>query len=322
MGGYMTGRRVRPYKKAPKRKRLYKSKYASSKKREKLTNLAVNITALILLAILSVNIYNSLTDKRVSLVQNKEYIAAMRISYNDFSILRELSSEQNMDFPQVLAYYFAENDFFKGIPTVNNEEFLRTGFLNNFRRIQSIYRRSDIEPLESMFRTLLTEIVYFPIPVNFHGRAFEDYVYSDTWGARRDYGGSRIHLGTDIIDIRNVRGRIPIVSMTDGRVLHMGWNELGGFHVGVISDSRTYYYYAHLYEFAPGLELNSRVFAGDLLGFMGDTGYSPIEGTTGNFPVHLHIGIAYNAPFTEGMFWINPYIFLRNIESDKVNIVN
>lgn len=31
--------------------------------------------------------------------------------------------------------------------------------------------------------------------------------------------------------------------------------------------------------------------AGDLLGYMGDTGYSTVEGTTGNFPVHLHLGI-------------------------------
>lgn len=31
-----------------------------------------------------------------------------------------------------------------------------------------------------------------------------------------------------------------------------------------------------------------------LLGFMGDTGYSEIEGTTGNFATHLHLGIYLN----------------------------
>ncbi|MCL2564952.1 MAG: M23 family metallopeptidase [Defluviitaleaceae bacterium] len=305
----MSLRKVKPYKRVPIRRYSYKNKYAKSRKKEKLINLAVNITALVLVAILSVIIYNSLTEKRVNLAENAAYIASMRVSYNDFSTLKRLSSENNMDFPQILAYYFVENNFFRGVPTVNSEEFLQTEFLANFRRIRSAYRRSDVEPLEKMFSTLLTEVVNFPIPAGFTG-----YIFSDTWGAGRDYGGERIHLGTDIMDVRNIRGRIPIVSMTDGRILHMGWNELGGFHIGVVSESGTYYYYAHLYEFAQGIDVGTEVLAGDLLGFMGDTGYSIIEGTTGNFPVHLHVGIAYNAPFTEGMFWVNPYMLLRNVE--------
>ena len=313
-------RKVKSYKRVPIRKYSYQNKYTRGRQKEKVANLAVNVTALILVAIISVLAYNSLTVKRVNLAENADLIAAIRISYNDFSGLKRLSSEYSLDFPQVLAYYFVENDFFRGVPTVNSEEFLRSEFLANFRRIRATYRRSDVAYLENMFRTLLTEIEYFPIPAGFHGRVLGDYIYSDTWGARRDYGGDRIHLGTDIIDIRNIRGRIPIVSMTEGRVLHMGWNELGGFHVGIISDSGTYYYYAHLYAFAPELKVASRVLAGDLLGFMGDTGYSPIEGTMGNFPVHLHVGIAYNAPFTESIFWVNPYIWLRNIEHNKVII--
>lgn len=33
-----------------------------------------------------------------------------------------------------------------------------------------------------------------------------------------------------------------------------------------------------------------QVQAGEMLGFMGDSGYGE-EGTTGQFPVHLHLGI-------------------------------
>jgi len=312
-------KKARAKKRAPIRKHRYKSKYAKNRRyKEKLVNLAVNVTALILIVILVVIIYRSLTDRRISLAQNADYIAAMRISHNDFSLLRRLSSERSMDFSGVLAYYFVENDFFRGPPALIREEALATEFLNDFHAIRSAYRRSDVEPLENMFRTLLSEIIYFPIPEASGGLILTDYVFSDTWGAARSYGGERIHKGTDIIDTRNIRGRIPIVSMTEGRVLHMGWNELGGFRVGIISESGTYYYYAHLAEFAPQLQVGSNVLAGELIGFMGDTGYSQTEGTTGNFIVHLHVGIAYNASFSDGEFWINPYIFLRNIEQRRI----
>jgi len=315
----MTIKKIRRKKYAPIRKHRYKSKYVKGRiDREKLINLAVNVTALILIGILSVFIYNSLTDKRVSLRQNADYVAAMRISYSDFRGLGRLSTQRGMDFAQVLAYYFAENNFFRGMPTVNSEEYLSSEFLDGFRKIGSVYRRSDIEPLEDMFRVLLNEIKYFPIPESFQGQILDDYTFGDTWGAKRDYGGDRTHLGTDIIDTRNIRGRIPIVSMTEGRIMHIGWNELGGFRIGIVSESGTYYYYAHFAEFAPNLDVGSEVSAGEFLGFMGDTGYSQIEGTTGNFIVHLHIGIAYNAPFVDDVFWLNPYILLRNIEQGKI----
>ena len=46
----------------------------------------------------------------------------------------------------------------------------------------------------------------------------------------------------------------------------------------------------HLDSYAD-IEEGDTIQAGDLLGYMGDTGYSKTEGTTGNFPVHLHVGI-------------------------------
>lgn len=47
----------------------------------------------------------------------------------------------------------------------------------------------------------------------------------------------------------------------------MGWNQYGGWRIGIRSfDGRRYYYYAHLrqdYPFAEGLEEGSAVTAGD-----------------------------------------------------------
>ena len=54
------------------------------------------------------------------------------------------------------------------------------------------------------------------------------------------------------------------------------------------------------------LKLGETVLAGTHLGYMGDTGYSDIPGTTGNFPVHLHFGIYINDENGQELS-VNPY---------------
>ena len=83
-------------------------------------------------------------------------------------------------------------------------------------------------------------------------------------------------------------------SATDGVVEQIGWLRLGGYRIGIRSESGAYFYYAHLAEYAKEFEIGEEVSAGTFLGYMGDTGYSDIPGTTGNFPVHLHFGIYLN----------------------------
>ena len=138
-------------------------------------------------------------------------------------------------------------------------------------------------------------------------------VYEDSFLAERTYGGQRKHYGTDLMDLDNTPGEIPIYSMTYGRVSRMGWNEKGGWRVGVTSAAGIYYYYAHLAAFAENLGVGDFVEPGSLLGYMGDSGYGP-EGTTGQFATHLHLGIqAY--PEAGDVGWINPYPFLRGKKS-------
>ena len=55
--------------------------------------------------------------------------------------------------------------------------------------------------------------------------------------------------------------------------------------------------------------------AGDVIGFMGDTGYGE-EGTKGKFPVHLHVGI-YVYPNGQEMS-VNPYWVMRYLEQHKL----
>ena len=76
-------------------------------------------------------------------------------------------------------------------------------------------------------------------------------------------------------------------------------------------------YYAHLYEYARDWKEGDVVSAGTLLGFMGDTGYSKVEGTSGNFPVHLHLGLYLKTDNHEELS-VNPYWILRYLEQYRL----
>ena len=137
---------------------------------------------------------------------------------------------------------------------------------------------------------LITEdIKCFPVPAAYRG----EISYEDSYGAERIQGG---HEGCDIMDIQNVPGRIPVVSVCNGVLTNIGWLYLGGYRIGITSDAGIYYYYAHLDSYAAGIKQRQRILAGELIGFMGDTGEGE-EGTSGKFPVHLHFGIYLNITY-------------------------
>ena len=121
----------------------------------------------------------------------------------------------------------------------------------------------------------------------------EGYGYShcDDFGAGRSYGFRRKHLGNDLMGSAGT----PIVAVEGGIVEALGWNRYGGWRVGIRSfDRKRYYYYAHLLNYAPyapGLAEGQTVSAGDLIGFMGRTGYSDTENVNNIEVNHLHFGM-------------------------------
>lgn len=158
------------------------------------------------------------------------------------------------------------------------------------------------------------DIVYFPVPVS---TTHKNYTvsYEDSWLWERTYGGKRGHEGVDIMAAEDTPGLYPVVSMTDGVVTQMGWLEKGGWRIGILSPSGGYFYYAHLDSYSD-IEVGEEIKAGELLGFMGNSGYGP-EGTTGMFATHLHVGI-YLYPDGEEIS-INPYWILRLAEEKKLS---
>ncbi len=162
------------------------------------------------------------------------------------------------------------------------------------------------------------ELVYFPVPdssVNEEATT----AFENTWMAERTYGGKRSHEGIDVMASIEEAGYYPVVSMTDGAIEQIGWLEKGGYRIGVRSLEGNYYYYAHLHSYAREWEKGDTIQAGEILGYMGDTGYGP-EGTTGQFPVHLHVGVYVPLGADQEMA-INPYWMLCYLEDKKLEYV-
>ena len=150
------------------------------------------------------------------------------------------------------------------------------------------------------------------------------YGHCDDFGVSRSFGFSRKHLGHDMMGGLGT----PIVAVEGGVVEAMGWNRYGGWRIGIRSfDSKRYYYYAHLqkdHPFAEGLEVGDMVQAGDLIGFMGRTGYSDKENTNNIETVHLHFGmeLIFDESQKECLseIWIDVYDIVRLLESHRSSI--
>lgn len=160
------------------------------------------------------------------------------------------------------------------------------------------------------------DIVYFPVPRNRLDDGM-NVTYADSWMDGRSYGGERSHEGCDIMASVNKREHYPIVSISDGVIENIGWLKLGGYRIGIRSSHGAYFYYAHMSSYAKEFTVGETVAAGEWLGFMGDTGYSETEGTTGNFPVHLHVGVYLNDINGKEVSY-NPYPFLQYLEESKL----
>ena len=150
------------------------------------------------------------------------------------------------------------------------------------------------------------------------------YTHYDDFGASRSYGFKRKHLGNDMMGSEGT----PIVAVEGGVVEALGWNRYGGWRVGIRShDRKRYYYYAHLKKdepYAPGLSVGQSLNAGDLIGFLGRTGYSDKENSNNIEVNHLHFGM--QLIFDESQkecnseIWIDVYQINRLLSQHRSSI--
>jgi hypothetical protein len=103
--------------------------------------------------------------------------------------------------------------------------------------------------------------------------------YTNTFGAPR--ADVSYHHGDDIFAPVGA----PVLACADGLVFSVGWNDIGGNRFWLKDTQGNEFYYAHLSAFSPLAANGRRVKAGEVLGFVGNSGDA--EGT----PPHLHFEV-------------------------------
>lgn len=219
-------------------------------------------------------------------------------------VFLEASDSDMEEYSELLTMYFATDNI------VTDTEVLKKDIA-----FVKQYHPREFEQIRQYIFSVWNDLLLFPVGT-VEGNPKAGVTFENSWMQSRTFGGDRGHEGTDIMASVNQRGIYPIYSMTDGVVENIGWLRLGGYRIGIRSPSGAYFYYAHMAEYAKEFEIGEEIKAGTFLGFMGDTGYSEIEGTTGNFAVHLHLGIYLNDENgTE--FSINSYPMLRYLQKKE-----
>lgn len=137
-----------------------------------------------------------------------------------------------------------------------------------------------------------------PIPILF---GVEPGDFTDTWGEARS--GGRSHEGTDIMAPKGSH----IVAPTKSVVSNIGEGANGGLFVYTTNPGGERYYFAHLDDYADGLKEGDILEAGDLIGYVGNTGNASAA------PSHLHFGIYANGAQ-------NPFERLSESLATKVRI--
>ena len=120
----------------------------------------------------------------------------------------------------------------------------------------------------------------------------------------------------------------PIIAVESGYVEVLGWNQYGGWRIGIRSfDKKRYYYYAHLrqdFPYAEGLEEGSAVTAGDVIGYMGHTGYSAQENVNNIRTVHLHWGLELifdeSQKESDNEIWVDCYQLSRFLYKNQSKV--
>ncbi|MCQ2430825.1 MAG: M23 family metallopeptidase [Clostridia bacterium] len=136
------------------------------------------------------------------------------------------------------------------------------------------------------------------------------YTHYDDFGASRSYGYKRDHTGHDLMGGVGT----PVIAVESGYVEKCGWNQYGGWRIGIRSaDGKRYWYYAHLRKGHPYNDVweGKYVNAGEVIGYLGMTGYSAKEDVNGINEPHLHYGlqIIFDAAQIDGynQIWIDMY---------------
>lgn len=202
----------------------------------------------------------------------------------------------DMDALTSLIHYLAQYGF--------SQDDWQIGVWSYYQRDRSVKTIRQFAQVYEKYQHLQLDERHFPIPARY------DYSYRSTWGDARGWGGRRIHEGTDIF----ARHGTPVLSTAYGVIEVIGWNRYGGWRIGMRDMGNVYHYFAHLSSFKKGLKPGDIVEPGQVIGYVGSSGYGK-PGTSGKFPPHLHYGMYRE---TGGADWaFDPYPYLKRWERQR-----
>jgi murein DD-endopeptidase MepM/ murein hydrolase activator NlpD len=128
--------------------------------------------------------------------------------------------------------------------------------------------------------------------------------FGDSFGAPRSNIPGGWHHGEDIFAPLGA----PVLAVADGTIHTVGFIKIGGYRLWLRDDQGNEFYYAHLSAYSPLAIDGKRVEAGDVIGFVGDTGDA--EGGTPHLHFEIHpaamIGLGYDgvvAPYPILVAW-------------------
>jgi murein DD-endopeptidase MepM/ murein hydrolase activator NlpD len=128
--------------------------------------------------------------------------------------------------------------------------------------------------------------------------------FGDSFGAPRAGIPGGWHHGEDIFAPLGA----PLLACADGTIHTVGFNRLGGYRLWLRDGDGNEFYYAHLSAYSPLAVEGKSVEAGDVIGFVGDTGDA--EGGSPHLHFEIHpaamIGLGYDgvvAPYPILVAW-------------------
>jgi murein DD-endopeptidase MepM/ murein hydrolase activator NlpD len=119
---------------------------------------------------------------------------------------------------------------------------------------------------------------------------FGPAAFGDTFGAFRGDVAGKWHHGEDLV----APAGTPVLAVADGTLFSVGWNDIGGWRLWLRDTAGNEFYYAHLSAYSPLAVAGKSVNAGDVLGFVGNSGDADGGVTHLHFEIHpvdlVHLG--------------------------------
>ncbi len=128
--------------------------------------------------------------------------------------------------------------------------------------------------------------------------------FGDSFGGPRPNVPGGWHHGEDIFAAAGT----PLLAVADGTLHTIGFNKLGGYRLWLRDDDGNEFYYAHLSAYSSLAVEGRRVEAGDVVGFVGDTGDADGGSPHVHFEIHpaAMAGLGYDgvvAPYPILLAW-------------------